>query len=313
MFRIRKHNIATHYTSDLRPPTSDLRPPTSDVGPRARGRLPFLFLRLILGAVLISTATLKFYAVTHGSDIQLSRLDSPLITIVAIQMETVVGIWLLLAYPPAWAWFAALTLFSGLSFASLSMAIEGRKSCGCAGKIILNPWWVFCFDILALTALVVSRPVTFSSALRSSRAFVRGIAGAVLLLLVVTLGFLFFGKNTEQEIARLRGEWIILDPSRNQMGEGISGDYQVFSLMVRNLHSDKKVGIVGGNSTACCQIISELPISIPPGEVASVDVKLKFLGAPGSFQKLITLYTDDPGQAWINSQFFGTIVESGSR
>ena len=74
-------------------------------------------------------------------------------------MELAIGIWLLSGLLKKAAWLAAISCFSLFSMITLYKGITGAESCGCFGKVHVNPWiTLFAIDLPAVIALALFRP-----------------------------------------------------------------------------------------------------------------------------------------------------------
>jgi hypothetical protein len=79
----------------------------------------------------------------------------------------------------------ALVFFTALAAASLKLALLGESSCGCFGRLKVNPWLTFALDAAAVVGLAFVRP---AAAPEGAPGWVRGLlnplagAGAILLL-----------------------------------------------------------------------------------------------------------------------------------
>ena len=54
-------------------------------------------------------------------------------------MEAVLGLWLLSGWSARAAWAGATGFFALMASASLYLALAGQQSCGCLGRIQVNP------------------------------------------------------------------------------------------------------------------------------------------------------------------------------
>jgi hypothetical protein len=121
-----------------------------------RGGFPIV--RVVLGLLLLTAAGLKAYDVVRGSGPRWSLFSSPRSQIAVIEVETILGVWLLSGWSGRAAWGATLGLFGILACISLHLGLTGQPSCGCFGRVEVQPWLAFAVDIAALVALVVWRP-----------------------------------------------------------------------------------------------------------------------------------------------------------
>src|SRR5207249_2047895 len=123
-----------------------------------------------------------------------------------------------------------------LAAVGLYLALVGQTSCGCFGRIAVNPWLMFAVDVAVMGALVLSRPAASLQAIgpswsRGPLKLVLGSAG----FLVAFFGlFLVAFDNPLKALARLRGEPITVIPSVSEVGQGIPGEIRSISVQVIN-------------------------------------------------------------------------------
>lgn len=112
-----------------------------------------------LGCLLLAAAGAKAYGFAFDPLSQDSFLASPRLQIAEIEIEALLGVWLLSGWGRRAAWGAALALFGILACVSCYLALAGQPSCGCFGRVTINPWVTFTLDVLIVAALSYWRPV----------------------------------------------------------------------------------------------------------------------------------------------------------
>jgi hypothetical protein len=75
-----------------------------------------------------------------------------------VEFEIVLGLWLVSGLYKRLAWAAALACFCFFSCVTLYKALSGASSCGCFGKVEVNPWYTLILDVSAVAALLIFRP-----------------------------------------------------------------------------------------------------------------------------------------------------------
>jgi hypothetical protein len=70
--------------------------------------------------------------------------------IASIELEITLGVWLLSGWFQRGAWLGALGFFGVLAGVSLYLALIGQRSCGCFGRVPVNPWLTFTLDVWLL-------------------------------------------------------------------------------------------------------------------------------------------------------------------
>jgi len=79
--------------------------------------------------------------------------------VLSVEFELGLGIWLLSGLFKRPAWLVSLVCFSLFSLVTFYKGITGAQSCGCFGKLPVNPWvTLFLIDLPAVTALAMFKP-----------------------------------------------------------------------------------------------------------------------------------------------------------
>src|SRR5947209_6362476 len=112
----------------------------------------------LLGLLLIAAAVLKAHeqagAWAAASDFSAGRW----LSLGALGVELVLGFWLLTGLYPRLARWLAGTAFVVFLAVSLTRAAAGETSCGCFGRVPVNPWITAGLDAVAVVALLLVRP-----------------------------------------------------------------------------------------------------------------------------------------------------------
>lgn len=140
-------------TSTINPPEAEVR---GAIAPSRRSA-GFHFVRIALGILLLVAACLKAVALWNGQTAG-PLLSSPRWQIATIEVETLLGLWLLSGFYARGAWWSAVPLFTALSGFTLYLALDGQQSCKCFGAVNVSPWVTFTMDMSAVMALLVWRP-----------------------------------------------------------------------------------------------------------------------------------------------------------
>ncbi len=270
-------------------------------------------MRLLVGGVLLAAAGLKGHGLALGPLAQDSFLASPRLQIATIQVEVLLGLWLLSGWAMRAARVVAIGFFGIMAAVSLYLALAGQASCGCFGRLTVSPWLTLALDVTAVAALAVWRPVR-STETRPA-AWLRGVLrtgfGAAAFLALIGGAFLLTSDDPTRALARLRGEVISIEPAVSQVGEGVAGEQRTFPISLTN-HGDRVVQIIGGTTTCSCIATGDLPITVPPGESRPIEVQVTFRGTSGRFQHNFILYTDDEKSPVVTARFAGRVIESPS-
>jgi hypothetical protein len=270
-------------------------------------------IRVSVGVFLLTAACLKAHGLFTDPLAQDSLLFTPRLLIATIEIEILLGLWMLSGWAARASRLAALTFFGTLAAASLYLALDGQPSCGCLGRVTLSPWWSFGLDVAILATLLFSRP---SSSLATLPAGARNLIatgiGAAGFLMLIGGAFLLASEDPVVALARLRGEPIAVEPSVSELGAGIAGEQRTITVQLTN-RTGQAVRIVGGTSNCDCIATGDLPVAVPPGESQPITVKLSFKGKVGRFQRSFALYTDDTTQPLVVARFAGRVVPQDSQ
>lgn len=265
---------------------------------------------MVLGLLLLAAAGLKAQGLALEPTGEHTILSSPRLEIAAIEAEILLGVWLLSGWAARFAWVAALAFFGILAGVSSYLALVGQQDCGCFGRVAVNPWLTFSIDIAAVAALLVWRPRAGDARDRAVwlGSIVKAIAGAMVILALFGGVVLAVYDSPAEAIVKLRGEKVTVEPAINEIGSGSLGEERVFHLELTN-HDIKPIQIVGGTTTCSCITTDQLPVSLAPGASATILVRIRLRGKPGSFEHRFILYTDDENQPWIVARFKGRVVD----
>lgn len=148
---------------------------------------PYDLLRVVLAGVLLVAAGLKGHQLATEPVLGTGILDSRWFLIGVVEFELFFGLWLLANLRPRWTRVAALLCFGLFAAVSLYKAVSGAASCGCFGRVEVNPWYTFTLDTAAVLALLRWQPsgITSTTLLPSQAFLLRATA--------VTLAWLCVG------------------------------------------------------------------------------------------------------------------------
>jgi hypothetical protein len=127
----------------------------------------------VLGLLLLTAAVLKGHELLTVPVADKDLWSWRPFLVFQVEFELALGIWLLSGLFKRLAWLAALTCFSLFCCITLYKGLTGAASCGCFGRIHVNPWiTLIAVDLPAAIGLTLLRP---RSALTSRLSFLRGI------------------------------------------------------------------------------------------------------------------------------------------
>lgn len=171
-----------------------------------------------------------------------------------IAIEITLGTWLLSGRRPIGSWLFSLIVFSVFAIVTFRQGWIGQASCGCLGKVAVNPWYTFALDLGVLALLFFSRP-DFRLLRDSTRADWRpilgtaavGVAGVGLFLtLLIGVAQWQFG-SVEAALASVRGERVSIRPGMVDLGEVAAGEAREVEIKVANW-TDHEIRVIGGTN-----------------------------------------------------------------
>ena len=143
---------------------TDLSNPSHNVGqePRSqtasRAPLAYDVVRWGIAAVLLAAATLKGYALATSPSVSNNIFTSRPVLIAVIEAEFFLAILLLSRWREGNVrWLTAAT-FVGFGVWSGYETWSGAESCGCFGRVDVDPKWTFILDVLIVCLLCAFEP-----------------------------------------------------------------------------------------------------------------------------------------------------------
>lgn len=123
-----------------------------------RLNLRWTSLRWILAIVLLAAAGLKAYQLARAPVMEPGLLNQRWLLAGVVELELVLGTWLLIGTQGLRTW--TFTLVVWLTFLGVASyeAVLGASSCGCFGQFHVKPVYTAGFDLVAVLALLFSRP-----------------------------------------------------------------------------------------------------------------------------------------------------------
>lgn len=110
--------------------------------------------------ILIAASMLKAHQLITVPIVTEGFWESWLFLVIQVPLELSLGIWLVSGLFRKAGWILAVMCFAGFIIVTLYKALAGEVSCGCFGRVDVNPWITLWFvDILFFVLLVLFRPV----------------------------------------------------------------------------------------------------------------------------------------------------------
>jgi len=110
------------------------------------------------GIVLLAAATLKAYQLATEPVLGDGLWGDRAFLATFVEAELLLGIWLLAGPFPKAAWRVAIISFALLFGISMWSTVTGAPTCGCFGKVEVNPRWTTALDLALVAVLWRWRP-----------------------------------------------------------------------------------------------------------------------------------------------------------
>ncbi|TWU00439.1 hypothetical protein Pla108_13900 [Botrimarina colliarenosi] len=172
------------------------------------------YVRVALGVLLIVAAFAKGLSAADSATAVLQGWP-PVLQLVVVEAELAFGILLVLGMQRRLTHYVALAVFTVFAVIALRSVASGTASCGCFGAIAVDPRLTLLIDLVAVFALVATRP-TGDRIANSSSAGNRTAIGATAAAILVgaPLGFakLSFAPARGIDAAASAKEFVLLEP-----------------------------------------------------------------------------------------------------
>ena len=175
----------------------------------------FDIVRLVISMLLLTAAALKGHELATEPVVGRSVFSSRWFLIALVELELVFGLWLLVGKWPRETRWCAIGLFGLFAVFSLFKIAAGAESCGCFGKVSVNPWFTFLLDLGIIVALLKSRVTEGHRRTRVKFSLIEFAICAVLFVVPTTLLMGTFSSATlAAEGAILgNGQVVVLEPA----------------------------------------------------------------------------------------------------
>ena len=122
-------------------------------------RIANRIITVITGLVLIVAAVLKIHQLLTEPIVSKGFWESWAFFVIQIPLELGLGIWLVCGLFRKAAWIIAVLAFGLFILVTLQKGFIGAESCGCFGRVKVNPWITFSIiDVPIFLGLVIFRP-----------------------------------------------------------------------------------------------------------------------------------------------------------
>jgi hypothetical protein len=184
--------------------------------------------RLTMAVVLLLAAGSKGYQLSTEPVLGTGLLGSRWFLIGVVEFELFFGLWFLAGHLPSLSWAAALICFGAFAGTSLYKGMSGYASCGCFGRLTVNPWYAAGLDLAIVWFLLYWPPSPLHSPADPDTAFrwiewpsrpFRSIGGVVAVWLFMGIPAAFtMGSYTNTTLSDTgeivgTGDIVVLEPT----------------------------------------------------------------------------------------------------
>lgn len=187
---------------------------TTQAWRRPSANLAGRFIRLALGILLLGAALLKGHALSTGPLVGEGIWANRWMMALMVEAEGALGLWLLSGLLPALALRFAAACFVLYAGFALHKALSGASSCGCFGRVAVNPWLTLTLDLIAAPAALWAG--WGGEARRERITWKRGVGWATVFL---TFGIPAYLKMTTYHAAPQADLKLVVLDSRNWIGQ----------------------------------------------------------------------------------------------
>jgi hypothetical protein len=256
----------------------------------------------VVGSLLIVAAVLKLSARVFEPVQRMGLFSLQSIQVGIVNLEIILALWIWSRLYSSLSWLTTFTVFACFAGVSGYQGWLGESSCGCFGKLPVHPWVALGLDLGVLLALLAARPGWeelreeshhLRSRLDKKTLLLPAVALGLFILVAAGYGYMAYGSFASA-MAHLKGESITVDPIFSDLGTCRFGEQREFAIRVTN-HRNEPIRIVGQPRGCSCQIVSELPLTIPPGDSREVNMMLVVLGEKGVFTQERGIFVDSTG------------------
>ncbi|MFO0810888.1 MAG: hypothetical protein U0746_19845 [Gemmataceae bacterium] len=248
--------------------------------------------------MLVAAAGFKLYGQIVGLPADGLFFDYPRVQTATIELELILGLWVLsgrgwcMAWPLTLATFFAFAVVSGVRLAS------GRLTCGCLGRWDIHPGAMLAVDVTIGLILIAGRPRVWWAGINGGefqQAARRGIglaAGGMIAVACAVAAISVSGRSTARMVEFLFEDGIVVEPRVTTLADALPGERRSLSVTLRNT-SDRDIRIVGGRSSCSCAVTEGLPVVVPASESRQIPVQIRLARVPGVYRQVIEFYMND--------------------
>jgi len=271
---------------------------------------------MVIGSIFLVASVLKAHALWSDSGSPFGTLFSAKWEASWMEFEFVLGCWLLWGAYPALLWTTAFIALLVVSAGSLVMGIQQRSTCGCFGRVQINPWYTFVLDLVLIGLLCWGREPANHLKRLAWRPSTQLLLGAIKLLASTTGIFIALALALSIVDSNLLPGFlsgaanpkISISPEVTDLGEVRDGEMHGFNVMV-TIKSDRAIQVIGGTLLCNMDATDSLPVEIPAHDSRYIRVRIEFYNiTPGWYQRPFKLHYACDGMRTLSAQITARVA-----
>jgi hypothetical protein len=239
---------------------------------------PYDVVRVALGLLLLTAAALKGHQLATDPIRGRGILESFWFLTAVIEFELLFGLWLLFGLYARHTRFAAVGVFAVFACVSLLQALRGQPTCGCFGKLSIDPWYTCAIDSAAVVCLLLAKKgralepeIAFDQAATvPARVWASLLVSAAILSCVGGASLWFIRQRNRTENAQ---QTLVVSDGALDFGEVWCQRRFPWTLPLYNA-SPEPITITGLEASCACTSVDGTPMTVRPGETAALQLQL---------------------------------------
>lgn len=248
-----------------------------------------LLVRYLVAAVLLLAASIKLFASsTIDSSGPLSSYFRAEFQSIVAPVELLLALWLISGWGQRTSLNVSAGLFALFTIVNAISGWQGATSCGCFGKVQVDPWIMSIVDLLIFALIVLAlRKTPTSDSDQTAREIVLGMAGIA--AAITLFAYDYFGSMSAF-VGYLTNQPMVLEVATIEVESGNATDEHEFLVEVANLTSNR-VQITTASSQCASIDFSELPCWLEANQRYSMTAKIRLPSEEGRFCRKFRLHT----------------------
>ena len=174
------------------------------------------WIRYVVGTLLIVAAILKAHELATLPMPEVDFWSSKATIHTLVIFELLLGISLISHINLAYTWTCVVFAFSVFLIVTFLKAIGGLESCGCFGRLKVDPWTTFVVDAAVLLMLVLARPSPLRYTVIAYRKLQWVVVATAVIALPLSVWIISYTPSTLEADGIIKGDdgFILLEPQK---------------------------------------------------------------------------------------------------